>query len=101
VVRFERDDSASASRTPILKRLKGKVAGRGDDRFRKRSRRGRKRRGGLSAEFADVVYVLHCLQKKAKRGIGTPKLDTNVIERRLKWANGRDLCTEEVHHDRS
>jgi len=32
------------------------------------------------------VYVLHCFQKKSKRGIATPKRDLEVIKERLKRA---------------
>jgi phage-related protein len=32
------------------------------------------------------VYVLHCFQKKSKQGIKTPKLDVDLIQRRLKDA---------------
>ena len=30
-----------------------------------------------------AVYVLHCFQKKAKRGIATPKEDMDLIRKRL------------------
>jgi phage-related protein len=36
-----------------------------------------------TAQFADVVYVLHVFQKKSKRGIATPKQDIDLIRRRL------------------
>jgi phage-related protein len=36
--------------------------------------------------FSDAVYVLHCFQKKATRGIATPKPDLDLIESRLKLA---------------
>lgn len=32
----------------------------------------------------DAVHVLHAFQKKSKSGIGTPKPDVDLIERRLK-----------------
>jgi phage-related protein len=32
------------------------------------------------------VYVLHCFEKKATRGIATPKRELNLIRRRLKEA---------------
>ena len=35
---------------------------------------------------ADVVYVLHCFQKKSKSGIATPKQDMDLIKTRLKEA---------------
>lgn len=34
----------------------------------------------------DAVYVLHCFQKKATKGIATPKPDIDLIESRLKIA---------------
>ena len=33
-----------------------------------------------------AVYVLHCFQKKAKRGIATPKAELDLIRRRLREA---------------
>ncbi len=39
-----------------------------------------------TVSFADVVYVLHALQKKSKRGAETPKPDTKLIESRLESA---------------
>lgn len=36
-----------------------------------------------TVKFAGVVYVLHVFQKKSKRGIQTPKVDINLIRRRL------------------
>lgn len=32
----------------------------------------------------DAVYVVHCFQKKSKRGIKTPKEEINIIKQRLK-----------------
>lgn len=32
------------------------------------------------------MYVLHCFQKKSKRGIRTPKQDIDLIKRRLRRA---------------
>ena len=51
-------------------------------------------RAVYTVKLADVVYVLHAFQKKAKRGIATPKHDMDVIRRRLKQA-------EELHQQRS
>jgi phage-related protein len=43
-------------------------------------------------KIADAVYVLHCFQKKSKRGIETPKHEMDLIRDRLKaaqtFANG-------------
>jgi phage-related protein len=43
-------------------------------------------RAVYTARFADTVYVLHCFQKKATRGIATPKPDMDLIRARLKRA---------------
>ncbi len=37
-------------------------------------------------QFHGVVYVLHAFQKKAKRGIKTPKMDMDLIKQRLEAA---------------
>jgi phage-related protein len=34
--------------------------------------------------LADRVYVLHCFQKKSKRGIKTPQEEVEIIQQRLK-----------------
>jgi phage-related protein len=39
-----------------------------------------------TVKFAGVVYVLHCFQKKAKKGIATPQATIELIKRRLKVA---------------
>ena len=36
-----------------------------------------------TVRFKTVVYVLHAFQKKAKRGISTPKQDIDLVKRRL------------------
>ncbi|MEI2613006.1 MAG: type II toxin-antitoxin system RelE/ParE family toxin [Candidatus Promineifilaceae bacterium] len=36
---------------------------------------------------AEAVFVLHCFQKKSKRGIATPKSDMDIIRARLKVAD--------------
>ena len=43
-------------------------------------------RAVYTVKFAEVVYVLHCFQKKSKKGIKTPKQDIELVERRLKAA---------------
>ena len=40
-------------------------------------------RAVYTVRFSDAVYVLHCFQKKATRGIATPKPDLDLIESRL------------------
>jgi len=36
--------------------------------------------------FAEAIYVLHCFQKKSKRGIKTPQKELDLIAARLKKA---------------
>ena len=43
-------------------------------------------RAVYTIKFAEVVYVLHAFQKKAKKGIATPKADVNLIKKRLRIA---------------
>lgn len=43
-------------------------------------------RAVYTVRYSDRVYVLHCFQKKSKRGIQTPKLDIELIQDRLKAA---------------
>ena len=40
-------------------------------------------RAVYTVEFPKAVYVLHCFQKKSKKGSKTPKLDKKLIESRL------------------
>jgi phage-related protein len=46
--------------------------------------RGDTYRAVYTVRIADSVYVLHAFQKKSKSGIATPKLDVDLVERRLK-----------------
>ena len=39
-----------------------------------------------SVKIDDLVYVLHCFQKKSKTGIKTPKNELELIKQRLKEA---------------
>lgn len=39
-----------------------------------------------TVRFEKVIYVLHCFQKKSKRGIKTPAQDIDLIRQRLKMA---------------
>lgn len=43
-------------------------------------------RAVYTVRLSDAVYVLHAFQKKAKRGIATPKRDTDIIRSRLRRA---------------
>lgn len=48
-----------------------------------------------TVKFAEVVFVLHCFQKKSKRGIATPKADMDIIRARLKVA---EAMTQELRN---
>ena len=43
-------------------------------------------RAVYTVKFAEAVFVLHCFQKKSKRGIETPREDMNIIRARLRLA---------------
>ena len=43
-------------------------------------------RAVYTVKLAEVVYVLHCFQKKSKKGIATPKQTIDLIHRRLRVA---------------
>lgn len=43
-------------------------------------------RAVYTVKFRDVVYVLHCFQKKSKRGAQTPSADVVLIRSRLRLA---------------
>ncbi|MCP4475460.1 MAG: hypothetical protein GY821_13020 [Gammaproteobacteria bacterium] len=43
-------------------------------------------RAVYTIKISKVVYVLHCFQKKSKRGIKTPKQDVDLIKKRLSEA---------------
>jgi len=40
-------------------------------------------RGVYVVRFEEVVYVLHCFQKKSRKGSATPKSDMDLIRLRL------------------
>ncbi|MEA9392867.1 type II toxin-antitoxin system RelE/ParE family toxin [Acerihabitans sp. TG2] len=44
----------------------------------------------------DVLFVLHCMQKKSKSGIATPKTDLDLIKSRLGMAR---KIYQEMHND--
>lgn len=58
-------------------------------------------RAVYTIRFTGIVYVLHAFQKKAKRGIATPKTDMGLIEQRLKraeedyeqWSKSKNLTS--------
>ena len=43
-------------------------------------------RAVYTVRFEAAVYVLHAFQKKAKKGIATPKREIDIVRRRLKAA---------------
>ena len=43
-------------------------------------------RAVYTIRFETAVYVLHAFQKKARRGIATPKQDLDLVRRRLRVA---------------
>ena len=57
-------------------------------------------RAVYTVKFAEAVFVLHCFQKKSKSGIGTPKVDMDIIRARLKVAEAlaQELRNAKTHH---
>ena len=43
-------------------------------------------RAVYTVRFREWIYILHCFQKKSKRGAETPRRDMNLIKERLKQA---------------
>ena len=41
-------------------------------------------RAVYTVKFTDIIYVLHCFQKKSKHGIETPGPDVELIRKRMK-----------------
>ena len=50
-------------------------------------------RAVYTVRFAEAIYVLHCFQKKSRRGIATDRRDIDLIKERLRRA-------EELHRQR-
>ena len=50
-------------------------------------------RAVVTVKFSEAVFVLHCFQKKSKRGSATPKEDMDIIHARFKiaYAIAKDL----------
>ena len=48
--------------------------------------RGDTYRAVYTVKFEGYVFVLHCFQKKSKKGIATPRLDIDKIRARLRDA---------------
>lgn len=47
-------------------------------------------RAVYTVRFKSAVYVLHCFQKKSKKGIETPKAELDLIAERLRMAERDD-----------
>jgi phage-related protein len=43
-------------------------------------------RAVYTVRFADIVYVLHCFQKKSKSGISAPRHDIELVKGRMQLA---------------
>jgi phage-related protein len=57
-------------------------------------------RAVYTVKFEEAVFVLHCFQKKSKRGIATPKKDMDIVHARLKVAEtlAKELRNEKTGH---
>ena len=57
-------------------------------------------RAVYTVKFKEAVIVLHCFQKKSKRGIATPKADMDIIRTRLKVAEAlaQELRNAKTNH---
>jgi phage-related protein len=57
-------------------------------------------RAVYTVKFTEAVFVLHCFQKKSKRGIATPKTDMDIIRARLKVAEvlAQELRNAKTNH---
>ncbi|HNQ56237.1 MAG: type II toxin-antitoxin system RelE/ParE family toxin [Rhodocyclaceae bacterium] len=53
-----------------------------------------------TVKFEEAVFVLHCFQKKSRRGIATPKEDMDIVRARLKVAEvlAKELRNEKKAH---
>lgn len=72
-------------KAPSVKPLKGIVKGAGVLEIVE-DHDGDTYRVVYTVRFSEVVYVLHAFQKKAKRGIQTPKHEVDMIRRRYEAA---------------
>jgi phage-related protein len=57
-------------------------------------------RAVYTVKYAEAVFVLHCFQKKSKRGIATLKSDMDIIRARLKVADAlaQELRNAKTNH---
>jgi phage-related protein len=56
-------------------------------------------RAVYAVRFREAVYVLHSFQKKAKRGIATPKSEIELVKQRLKAAERHYRATYAEERD--
>jgi len=56
-------------------------------------------RAVYTVKFAEVVYVLHAFQKKAKKGKATPKTEVDLVKKRLKIAEDDYRLRQSGRHD--
>ena len=54
-------------------------------------------RAVYTVKFAEFVYVLHCFQKKSKRGATTPRADVELIKSRLRVAEADHRARKETN----
>ncbi|MDR2881481.1 MAG: type II toxin-antitoxin system RelE/ParE family toxin [Azoarcus sp.] len=59
-------------------------------------------RAVYTVRYEEAVFVLHCFQKKSRRGTETPKEDMDIIRNRLKVAaeKAKELRDEKERHQR-
>lgn len=55
-------------------------------------------RAVYTVKFEEAIFVLHCFQKKSKRGIATPQQDMSIIRARLKTA---EAVAKEIQHGKT
>jgi phage-related protein len=57
-------------------------------------------RAVYTVKFEEAVFVLHCFQKKSKRGVATPNEEMDIIRARLKVAGAlaKELRDEKASH---
>jgi phage-related protein len=92
---FALDFAQQGLRPDGAKQLKGKAAGTTQ---LSEDYQGDTYRAVYTVELEECVYVLHCFQKKSKKGAETPKPDLDLVEARLKAA--RDLHAERKRKNR-
>ncbi len=54
----------------------------------------------FAVQLGDKIYMLHAFQKKAKKGIETPKHDVDLIKQRYKEAKEIEKDEQEENKDR-